>query len=64
MLMYLSTLTVVNCESNCANTGAHHGLLVIVELDCLMVKRESFEFIVIKEVNSLLVQLESEALQE
>ena len=37
---------------------------MIVEFDCLVIQRESFELIVKEEVNSLFIQFERETLQE
>ena len=57
-------LTIVDSECDSSDTGPDHRLLVIVELDCLMIERERFEFIIKEEVDCLLVKLESETLQE
>jgi len=63
-LLAMTGLTVINLECDGPNACAHHRLFVIVQLDGLVIERESLELIVEEEVHCLLSQLECQALKE
>jgi RNase P/RNase MRP subunit p29 len=60
----MELITIIDRESNGPHASSHHGILVVVELNSLVIKRKSLEFVIEEEVHCFLIQLQSETFQE